>query len=206
MFSSYPPSYSQTTTTTSNPSSQSLPPLAPPSLSTSPDGSFIYSEVYPSSPSLSTDDNELLGVITSDSDDTSLPMEFPNTVDPFSFDSGKNWVTDNYTAGLCLLVILFSFGLFFNGVLLEGISVMVSPMVGTSATTSRTLFNFIDDESYDGSYKNNSVIESISIKNIGKSNRENIGESNRENIGKRNIDIPGLWGRVFLKEKFLALD
>jgi hypothetical protein len=196
MFSSYtmaPPSYSPNTV--SHPS-QSLTPLAPPNLSTSPNGACTYSEVYPSSPSLSTEDNELLGVITSDSDDTSLPMEFPGSGDPFSYDSGKNWVTDNYTAGLCLLVILFSFGLFFNGMLLEGISVMVSPVMGTSVKTSRTLFNVMDEEGYemqnfDGSNNNTSVNESI--KNIGKSNNiENIGESieNINNFRERNI--PGL--------------
>jgi len=65
----------------------------------------------------------------------------------FLFETGKNWVTDNYTTGLCLLVILFSFGLFFNGLLFEGISVMVSPSVvgSLSTTTSRTLFHMKED-------------------------------------------------------------
>jgi len=120
-----------------------LTPPHPASLPSSPE-SYIYSEVY--SP-LSNDDNDLLGVITSDSDETSLPIDFGN-VDQFSFETGKNWVTDNYTTGICLLVILFSFGLFFNGLLFEGISVMVSPSEAISTTTtSRTLFGtkVVDD-------------------------------------------------------------
>jgi len=127
--------------------------LTPPptSLQSSPE-SCIYSEIY--SPSLSNDDNDLLGVITSDSDEISLPIDFINdkgffsdNADQFSFETGKNWVTDNYTTGLCLLVILFSFGLFFNGLLFEGISVMVSPSVvgSLSTTTSRTLFHMKED-------------------------------------------------------------
>jgi len=121
------------------------PVLTPPptSLPSSPE-TCSYSEVY--SPPL--DDNDLLGVITSDSDETSINIDFTkgflsDNTDQFSYDSGKNWMADNYTTGLCLLVILFSFGLFFNGILLEGISVMVSPVGST--TTTRTLFNFKEE-------------------------------------------------------------
>lgn len=100
------------------------------------------------SPSLS-DENDPLGINTSDSDETSLAIDLTQEgllgnqcMDQYNYLSGKNWVSDNYTAGLCLLVILFSFGLFFNGVLLEGISVMVAPSLPGAAptTTGRTLF------------------------------------------------------------------
>jgi regulator of replication initiation timing len=103
----------------------------------------------PNSPCLS-DENDPLGINTSDSDETSLAIDLTQdstflgnqTMDQYSYLPGKNWVSDNYTTGLCLLVILFSFGLFFNGVLLEGISVMVAPSLpGTVPTsTGRTLF------------------------------------------------------------------
>jgi hypothetical protein len=195
MFSSYsvaPPGLSPETVSTQ---AQSLTPLAPPAVSSSPS----YSEVYPSSPSLSTEENDLLGVIsTSDSDDTCLPMEapFPNQSDPFGeIDSGTNWVTDNYTAGLCLLVILFSFGLFFNGILFEGISVMVGPVVGTSSTTSRMLFGFIGEEPYElprdmdsGGYNNTVITENL------EELRENIPRfpEKIKSISGENWYIPGL--------------
>jgi len=123
-----------------------------PTLQHSPDS--IYSDSY--SPSLS-DENDPLGVInTSDSDD--LAIDFTqdkglgiNQYDQNSYLSGKNWVSDNYTTGLCLFLILFSFGIFFNGVLLPGISVMVAPsLAGANPTTGRTLSTaseiFIDND------------------------------------------------------------
>jgi len=125
-----------------------------PTLQHSPDS--IYSDSY--SPSHS-DENDLLGVITSDSDD--LAIDFTqdkglgiNQYDQYSYLPGKNWVSDNYTTGLCLFLILFSFGIFFNGVLLPGISVMVAPsLAGANPTTGRTLSTaneiYIDNENFD---------------------------------------------------------
>jgi hypothetical protein len=109
-------------------------------LPSSPESSLSFDTYSP------LDENDPLGVITSDSDETSFAIDLSSEkgfMDPseqqqqYSSLYGKN-----YTTGLCVLVILFSFGLFFNGVLLEGITVMVAPSLpGGSTTTGRTLFN-----------------------------------------------------------------
>jgi len=109
-------------------------------LPSSPESS-LSSDAY--SPS---DENDPFGVITSDSDEMSFAIDLASEKglvengDQYSSLYGKN-----YTTGLCVLVILFSFGLFFNGVLLEGITVMVAPSLpGGSTSTGRTLFNVND--------------------------------------------------------------
>jgi len=146
MFSSYsvaPPSISPESILT-----QHLYPILqnnPPSLPSSPETS-TYSDT-PSPSCLSLDDNDPLCILPSDSDETTI--DFTNDgnflpTDPYSYlpDKGTWGFSDNYTTtGLCLLVILFSFGLFFNGVLFQGISGMIGPSLPGTTTTSRTLFN-----------------------------------------------------------------
>jgi len=109
-------------------------------LPSSPESS-LSSDAY--SPS---DENDPFGVLTSDSAEMTFAIDLASEKglvengDQYSSLYGKN-----YTTGLCVLVILFSFGLFFNGVLLEGITVMVAPSLpGGSTSTGRTLFNVND--------------------------------------------------------------
>uniref|UniRef100_A0A6B2L316 BZIP domain-containing protein n=1 Tax=Arcella intermedia TaxID=1963864 RepID=A0A6B2L316_9EUKA len=89
----------------------------------SPDSS-VYSET--GSP-VSTDDN-ILGVIPSDSDD-SLPLDLDPSYGTDQLLNGWGF-SDNYTRGICLLVIIFSFGIFFS---------MPGDLSGHTASTARTL-------------------------------------------------------------------
>jgi hypothetical protein len=164
MLSSY--SLSPPTLTTPNITTQSYPILP---TTQNPHLSFNSS---PESSVYSNDENDPLGVITSDSDENSLAIDFtsdqclqlPSGDDQYSYLSGKNWMSENYTTGLCLLVILFSFGLFFNGVLLEGISVMVAPSLaegGSTTTTGRTLFNAPDYKNNDLELNDDSIVKGM---------------------------------------------
>jgi len=166
MFSSYslaPPTISPETIITQ----QLCPQNNPPSIPSSPE---TYSDA--ASPSLSLDENDPLGVLPSDSDETTI--DFTNDgnflpTDPYSYLPDKiTWdLSDNYTtSGLCLLVILFSFGLFFNGVIFQGLSGMIGPSLPPTST-SRTLFNHHTPELTDIE-QNVIVVEGMERLDMGK--------------------------------------
>jgi len=82
---------------------------------TTPSPSYSETGSHPSSPS--TDDyDSLLGSITSDSDDApgSFSLDVPLFPTSSPIGQGGGWGLPDPYASLCLLVILFSFGLFFN--------------------------------------------------------------------------------------------
>jgi hypothetical protein len=146
---------------------------------------FIPNNPAPSSPSTyailgspsshSLDENV---INNSDSDETSVAIDFTNEHDIFPAQSnnlddlltlsGKNWMTDNYTTGLCLLVILFSFGLFFNSVLIKGVVGPSFASTSPSPSASRTLFGYPVESFVEDTIENDPGISAMDAESCNK--------------------------------------
>jgi len=149
----HPQLHSAPTGSTSVPIPTYVPVPAPTHAYPSSPESSTYSEDV-GSPSVSTDEyDQFLGTIASDSDETlSLDIEKPLQLNSGVFQKmGNMWgMPDPYTRGLCLLVVLFSFGLFFNGI--PGTTSPASP------STARMLF---EDPGVTEEERINALVEQI---------------------------------------------